>query len=115
MDCYSHVAIASSRVDSGFFISFATRLVLQSLAACSTKTMSASIIILNNNLKNHSELASKLNLLCKKVREEIDACVYTPEPGVLMTFLNLLSEHKINYETVYNNQINITHPNSNGT
>lgn len=28
------------------------------------------------------------------------ACVYT-EPGVLMAFLRLLSEHKVNYEMVY--------------
>ena len=76
------------------------------------KLMSVSIKILN--LNNHPESASKLNLYCKKVGEE-SMLVYTPEPGVLMTFLNLLSEHKINYETVYDNQINITHPNSNRT
>lgn len=88
--------------------------MLQSLAACSTKTMSASIKILKDNLKNHPEIGSKLSLLCKKVREEMDACVYTPEPGALMIFLKLLNEHKINYETVYEDLINITHPDSNG-
>ena len=72
-----------------------------------TKAMSASIKILKDNLKNHPVLGSQLSLLCKKVEEEIDACVYTPEPGVLMTFLKLLSEHKINYEMIYENQINI--------
>ena len=86
--------------------------MLQPLAACSIKTMSASIKILKDNLKNHPELALKLNLVCKKVREEIDGCVYTPEPEVLMTFLDLLSEHKANYETVHEHQVNITHPNS---
>ena len=79
------------------------------------ETMSASIKILKENLKNHPELGSELSLLCKKVKEEIDACVYTPDPGVLMTFLKLLGEHKINYEMVYEYPINITHPNSNGT
>jgi len=74
--------------------------------------MSTSIKILKNNLKNHPELGSQMSLLCKKIREEIDSCVYTPEPGVLMAFLKLLSEHKINYEMVYENQINISHPDS---
>jgi hypothetical protein len=74
--------------------------------------MSASIRILKDELKNHPKLGSQLSLLCKKVKEEIEACVYTPELGVLVSFLNLLSEHKIDYETIYDNPINITHPNS---
>jgi len=77
--------------------------------------MSASIKILKDNLKNHPELASELNLLCKQVREEIDAWVYTPKPGDLMTVLNLLSEHKFYYETVYEHQIKIAPPNSKDT
>jgi hypothetical protein len=77
--------------------------------------MSASIKILKDNLRNHLELGSKLSLLCKKVREEIDCCIYTPAPGGLMAFLKLLNEHKISYETVYEDLINITHPNPNGT
>ena len=78
------------------------------------KTMSASIKILKDNLQNHPELGSKLSLLCKKVKEENDACVYTPEAGVLMTFLKLLSDHKVNYEMVYENQVNVSPPDSNG-
>lgn len=77
--------------------------------------MFTSIKILKDNLSSHPDLGSRLSLLCKKVREEIDACVYTPEPGALMTFLKLLSEHKVNYETVYEDPIKIAHPNSNGT
>jgi hypothetical protein len=69
--------------------------------------MSASIKILKDNLSNHPDLGSKLSLLCKKIREEIDACVYTPDPGVLMTFLKLLREHKVNYETVYEDPMTI--------
>ena len=76
--------------------------------------MFASIKIPKVDLGNHPELASKLTLLCSKVREEIDACMYTPEPGALMDFLNLLSEHKISYETVYEDPLNITRPSSNG-
>ena len=44
----------------------------------------------------------------------MDACVYTPEPGVLMAFLTLLREYKISYETVYEDRINTAHPNSSG-
>jgi hypothetical protein len=82
---------------------------------CTTTLMYASIKILKDNLSNHPELGSKLNLLCKRVREELDACVYTPDPGVLMTFLKLLNEHKVNYETVYEDPKKIIHPNSKGT
>jgi hypothetical protein len=78
--------------------------------------MSASIKILKDNLSSHHPgLGLKLSSLCKKVREEIDACVYTPDPGVLMTFLKLLNEHKVNYETVYEDPIKIIHPSSNGS
>ena len=77
--------------------------------------MAASIKILKDNLKHHPELGSKLSLLCKTVREELDACVYTPEPGVWMTFLKLLSERNLNYEMVYEDHINITDPDSNAT
>ena len=76
--------------------------------------MSASIKILKDNLNNHPELGSKLSLLSTKVREENDACVYSPEPGVLMTFLKVLNEHKVNYEMVYENQVNVSPPDSNG-
>jgi hypothetical protein len=76
----------------------------------STKIMYASIKILKDNLRNHPELGASMNLLCKKVREEPDACVFTPDPGALMTFLKLLSERKISYETVYLDSINIEHP-----
>lgn len=77
--------------------------------------MYASIKILKYNLKSHPELSSKLTLLCRHVREEIDACVYTPEPGTLVTFLNLLSGHKIDYEMNYENQVSPEHPNSKET
>jgi hypothetical protein len=77
--------------------------------------MSTSIKILKDNLRDHPELESKLSLLCAKVREEVNSCVYTPDPGVLMTFLNLLKEHKIDYETIYGYTINIPHSNSGGT
>ena len=76
--------------------------------------MFASIKIPKEYLRNHPELGSKLTLLCSKVREEIGACLYTPEPGALMAFLNLLSEHKIGYETVYEDPMNDTRPSSNG-
>lgn len=76
--------------------------------------MSSSIKIPKDHLKNHPELSAKLSLLCSRVKEEFDACVYTPEPGVLMTFLRLLAEHKVGYELVSGDRSNISHPNSNG-
>lgn len=88
---------------------------VQTTRECSTKTMSVLIRISKDNLKNHPELGSRLSLLCEKIKEEIDACVYTPEPGALMIFLRLLNGQGINYEIVYDDPINITHANSNGT
>jgi hypothetical protein len=90
------------------------RCVCNEFETFTTTLMYASIKILKDNLSNHPELGSKLSLLCKKVREEIDACVYTPDPGLLMTFLKLLKEHKVNYETVYEVPKKMTPPNSKG-
>jgi hypothetical protein len=65
--------------------------------------MYASIRILKDNLKTNPDLGSKISPLCGKVREEEDACLYTPEPGLLMTFLKLLDKHKVGYEIIYDN------------
>jgi hypothetical protein len=58
------------------------------------KLMSVSIKILKDNLNNHPESASKLNLYCKKDREEINACVPS-RTWSFDDFFNLLSELKI--------------------
>jgi hypothetical protein len=69
--------------------------------------MSATIKILKDDLKSHPELSSTLNILSSRVKEEFDACLYTPAPGTLMAFLNLLIEHKISYETIYENNADL--------
>jgi hypothetical protein len=75
--------------------------------------MSASIKILKESLKDHPGSSAQLSLLCVNVKEELDACVYTPEPGVLMTCLKLLNDHKISYEILYGSQSDIIDLNSN--
>lgn len=73
--------------------------------------MRASIRIPKENLKDLPVLSHELTLFCAMVKEELDACVYTPHPGLLMACLNLLGKHKINYEMVYGGESDITHLN----